>query len=86
MNWAKYAEIQTKHVVAHPIAAIAPILSFAFIAGANATELLYRQHFHAFDLIFTAIFLFLPIWWSYFVVHAIRDLRDQQSPLPSANE
>jgi hypothetical protein len=77
MNWAKYADIKTKEVIAHPGGTIAVILIFAFIAGGNITEILENQHRNALSLISTPLFVFLPIWLAYFVVQAIRVARER---------
>ena len=79
MSWAKYADDHTKQIIARPGPVISATMIFAFIAGERVTELMEKPHLNRYDLIFTAVFVFLPIWWSYFVVRALRELRDRRS-------
>jgi hypothetical protein len=81
MSWAKYADNQTKYVIAHPGAVIAAILMFAFVAGERVAELFEKQHSTDFHLIFTLLLVLVPAWWAYFVVQAIRELRHERLPV-----
>lgn len=75
MDLAKYADNQTRYVIAHPGIVIATVIVFTFLASERLTELRDKQHLRAVDVFFMAAFIFLPIFWSYFIVRAIRKLR-----------
>jgi hypothetical protein len=86
MNWTKYANAQTGYIIAHPRTATAVILICAFVAGERVAELFEKQHPADFHLIFTVLLVFAPVWWAYFVVQAIRELRQGRLPVAALNE
>jgi protein-S-isoprenylcysteine O-methyltransferase Ste14 len=86
MAWAKYADSNTRFVIANPGTAMAVILISAFLAGQRLTELAEDQHLHSTPVILTAVFAFLSIWSSYWVVQALRKSREGRSSPSAVNE
>jgi len=86
MALAKYADNQTRFVIAHPGIVTAAIILFTLIGSDRLTELLERQHLRTLDVLLTVLFFFFPVFWSYFVVRAIRKLQAGQLPISTLNE